>query len=68
MLESGDLQTLDGYPSSMSDARRWRSIRTPGPPIIARDGMITQNGQQVGAIGLFSIDPATKLERFENSR
>ncbi len=29
--------------------------------------MITQNGQQVGAVGLFSIDPNTKLDRFENS-
>ena len=34
-----------------------------GLPTIAADGMITQNGAQVGAIGLFSIDPAAKLTR-----
>ena len=34
-----------------------------GPPKIARDGMITQNGRQVGALGLFSLDPGAKLTR-----
>ncbi len=34
-----------------------------GPPTIAADGMITQNGAQVGAIGLFSIDPSANLAR-----
>jgi flagellar basal-body rod protein FlgF len=67
MLENGDLQTLNGY--QILDVGRAPITLDPtaGPPIIARDGMITQHGQQVGAIGLFSIDPATKLDRFENS-
>jgi flagellar basal-body rod protein FlgF len=67
MLESGALQTLNGY--QVLDVGRAPITLDPtaGPPIIARDGMITQNGQQVGAIGLFSIDPAVKLSRFENS-
>ena len=34
-----------------------------GPPTIAGDGMMTQAGRQVGAIGLFSIDPAARLTR-----
>lgn len=34
---------------------------------ISRDGMISQNGQQVGAIGLFSIAEGANLERRENS-
>jgi flagellar basal-body rod protein FlgF len=29
--------------------------------------MITQNGRQVGAIGLFAIDPTTSLKRAGNS-
>ena len=67
MLESGDLTTLDGSP--ILDVGRAPLSVDPdaGPPIIARDGMITQNGQQVGAIGLFMIDPATPLKRAENS-
>jgi flagellar basal-body rod protein FlgF len=67
MLENGDLRTLNGY--AVLDVGRAPLTLDPtaGPPNIARDGMITQNGQQVGAIGLFRIDPATKLNRFENS-
>lgn len=38
-----------------------------GAPTIAQDGMMTQNGRQVGAIGLFSIDPSAKLTRTVNS-
>jgi len=67
LLESGELTTLNGY--SVLDVGRAPLTLDPtaGPPIIARDGMITQSGQQVGAIGLFRIDPETRLERFENS-
>jgi flagellar basal-body rod protein FlgF len=67
LLESGELQTLNGY--AILDVGRSPITLDPtaGPPIIARDGMIMQAGQQLGAIGLFRIDPATKLDRFENS-
>jgi flagellar basal-body rod protein FlgF len=67
LLESGELTTLNGY--AILDVGRAPITLDPtaGPPIIARDGMIMQSGQQLGAIGLFSIDPATKLDRFENS-
>ena len=34
---------------------------------VSADGMITQNGRQVGAIGLFAIDPGATLSRAENS-
>lgn len=67
MLENGELQTLNGY-QVLDVGRAPLSLDpTAGPPIIARDGMITQHGQQVGAIGLFRIDSTTKLNRFENS-
>ena len=38
-----------------------------GTPTIAGDGMITQGSRQVGALGLFKIDDATKLTRYDNS-
>ena len=38
-----------------------------GPPDIARDGMISQKGSQVGALGLFTIDDDAKLTRYDNS-
>jgi len=34
-----------------------------GEVAIARDGMMSQNGRQAGAIGLFRLDPRDGLER-----
>lgn len=67
MAETGQLQTLNGYP--ILDAGGAPILLDPsaGPPQIAHDGMITQNRRQIGAIGLFSIDDTAKLNRFENS-
>src|SRR5690606_15327531 len=36
-------------------------------PRISRDGMIFQGNRQIGAIGLFKIDPQARLTRAENS-
>lgn len=65
--ESGELQTLNGYP--VLDAGSAPILLDPaaGTPKIAHDGMITQNGQKFGAIGLFTIEPAKGFTRFENS-
>jgi flagellar basal-body rod protein FlgF len=67
MLETGDLQTLSGYP--VLDAGNSPIVLDPtsGPPMISRDGMITQGGRQIGAIGLFSIDANASLTRSVNS-
>jgi flagellar basal-body rod protein FlgF len=67
MLETGELVTLQNYP--VLDVGRAPLVIDPdgGPPIITRDGMIAQRGQQLGAVGLFRIDPSTPLDRFENS-
>jgi flagellar basal-body rod protein FlgF len=51
----------------MPAARQSSSIRRRGPPVIGGDGMITQGAQQVGALGLFQIDPSAKFTRYENS-
>jgi flagellar basal-body rod protein FlgF len=63
----GEVRTLNDYP--VLDAGGSSLLLDPdaGPPVIAADGMMTQNGRQVGAIGLFSIDPSAKLTRTVNS-
>lgn len=65
--EAGDLQTVSGYP--VLDVGGAPIVLDPagGAPKIANDGMITQNGVQLGAIGLFNIPPGTKLNRYDNS-
>ena len=67
LLESGELQTLNGYP--ILDAGSAPILLNPaaGTPKIARDGMITQDGRNFGAIGLFTIEPANGFTRYENS-
>lgn len=64
---TGALQTMTGNP--VLDAGGSPLVLDPagGTPTISADGMITQNGQQTGAIGLFSIPPDAKLARGENA-
>lgn len=63
----GELQSIAGYPMLDAGGSPIQINPAAGPLLIASDGMITQNGSQLGAIGLFTIDPAAKLSRFENS-
>ena len=67
MSESGALETLIGNP--VLDAGGAPIVLNPtgGKPTIGGDGMISQDGRQGGAIGLFSIDPQANLVRAENS-
>ena len=67
MAPSGELTSLNGYP--MLDAGGTGILLDPdgGPPMIAPDGMISQGGRQIGAIGLFNIDPDANLTRAANS-
>ena len=67
MNANGDLQTLSGRP--ILDVGGAAIVLNPngGPPQISRDGTITQNGQQLGAIGLYRIEEDAKLTRAENS-
>ncbi len=67
MSPTGQLLTVNG--DAVLDAGGSGLILDPagGNPTIAADGMITQNGAQVGAIGLFSIDPSAKLTRAAGS-
>ena len=65
--ESGILRTLNG--DAILDAGGAPIVidGAAGTLTVSSDGMISQNGKQVGAIGLFSIDPGATLTRAENS-
>jgi flagellar basal-body rod protein FlgF len=67
MLETGEIQTIMGFP--VLDAGNSPIVLDPtgGAPMIFRDGMINQGDRQMGAIGLFEIDQAAVLQRGENS-
>ena len=67
MSETGDLQTILGFP--VLDAGGSPIVLDPGggPPTIFGDGAINQGGRQFGALGLFEIDADSVLTRAENS-
>lgn len=67
MFETGELKTLLGFP--ILDAGNSPIVLDPaaGPPMISRDGMINQDGRQVGAVGLFALDDRASMSRGENS-
>jgi flagellar basal-body rod protein FlgF len=67
MRQTGELESLAGHPILDAGATPIILDPTAGQPVISGDGMITQNGRQVGAIGLFQIDASAKFERYENS-
>jgi flagellar basal-body rod protein FlgF len=64
---TGMMVSVEGYP--VLDIGGAPLQLNPGgsAPVIARDGMISQDGRQVGAIGLFAIDPEARLQRGPNS-
>ncbi len=68
MSPNGDVQTLSGH--SVLDVGGAPIVLNPagGVPQISRDGTITQNGQQLGAIGLHRIEEGAKLTRAEQFR
>lgn len=67
MLETGELVTLNDHP--VLDVGQMPILLDPlaGPPAIARDGMISQGGIEMGAVGLFTIDERAGLTRYGNS-
>ncbi len=67
MRETGELVTLQGYP--VLDPGGTPLVLDPlaGPPEVGADGMLQQNGQPVGAIGLFSFVPGPDSIRYGNS-
>ncbi len=68
LLESGELQTLSGFPVLDPGGAPLQLDPLAGTPKISHDGMITQKGKQVvGALGLFEVDPSGGYSRYENS-
>lgn len=65
--ESGTLRTLSGDPILDAGGAPILVDGGAGSITVSSDGMISQNGRQVGAIGLFAIDPGAALSRAENS-
>ncbi|CAN0655554.1 flagellar basal-body rod protein FlgF [Nitratireductor aquimarinus] len=67
MRETGELVSLDGHP--VLDAGGAPLLLDPlaGPPEASADGTLRQNGQLVGAIGLYEFAPSQNYARFGNS-
>lgn len=63
----GDLTTINGHAILDVGGAPLKISTKAGPISIANDGMISQDGRKVGAIGLFKIDANAKLARYENS-
>ena len=67
MTETGELKSLSGHPILDAGGAPLQINPSAGPPTIAKDGTITQGNQQVGAIGLYSMDPSTKFTRADGA-
>jgi flagellar basal-body rod protein FlgF len=67
MAENGDLLTIDGHPVLDAGGAPIALDPMAGTPTVGRDGTIMQGGNQVGALGLFSLAATSKLTRFGNS-
>ncbi|MDZ5698437.1 flagellar basal-body rod protein FlgF [Chelativorans sp. M5D2P16] len=67
MLDTGELVTLEGHP--VLDAGGAPLLLDPqaGPPEAGADGTLRQNGQLLGAIGLFAFTPGPGAVRYGNS-
>lgn len=63
----GELQTVTGRPILDSGGGATMVDPNGGPVTIAPDGTISQDGNQMGTIGLFDIPANAKLRRYENS-
>jgi flagellar basal-body rod protein FlgF len=66
MTDTGDLVSVNNQPVLDVGGAPLRLDPNAGPPTIARDGTISQQGRQIGALGLFTIDRQARLARVEN--
>jgi flagellar basal-body rod protein FlgF len=67
MQPDGQLVSIEGHP--VLDAGGGEILLNPegGTPTVAADGAIRQDGQLVGAIGLFDFQPGNDFRRYGNS-
>ncbi len=64
ITEAGDVVSITGIAVLDVGGAPIQLDPNAGPPEIAHDGMILQNGRQVGAIGLFALPPDADLVRY----
>ncbi len=67
MLETGELVSLEGYPVLDAGGAAIQLDPLSGAPEAGADGMLRQNGQPVGAIGVFAFVPGDDFVRYGNS-
>lgn len=67
MQPNGAVQTVAGYSVLDAGGAPLQLDPNGGPPTITRDGMIHQNGRQLGAVGLFLMPDGTNFTRYDNS-
>lgn len=65
--EAGELLTLEGYQVLDAGGAPIQLDPLAGAPEAGADGMLRQNGNPVGAIGLFEYTPHENFQRFGNS-
>lgn len=67
MTETGALVSTRGYPVLDPGGAPIQLDRTAGPPSVGADGVIHQDGRQIGTIGVFASDIKKGFVRYENS-
>lgn len=67
MTAAGDLVTLDGHPVLDPGGAAIQLDPAAGAPVASKDGFLRQNGNQIGAIGLFEYLPTANFRRQGNS-
>ncbi len=64
---TGELRSVNGYALLDVSGAPISIDASAGPVGIAGDGMISQRGRQIGAVGLFAFEPDARLSRYDNS-
>ena len=67
MTDTGQLVTHEGYAVLDAGGAPIQLDPQNGSPAVGRDGIIRQDGQLVGSIGLFNFNPGPNFNRFGNS-
>lgn len=67
MSQAGDLVTLEGHPVLDAGGAPIQLDPAGGVPTASRDGILRQNGQLVGAIGLYTFEPGEDFVRYGSS-
>lgn len=67
MLDTGALVTLEGHPVLDAGGAPLQLNPREGAPAAGADGALRQNGELVGAIGLYEFEPGANFTRYGNS-